>query len=250
MQPTVPTTPRNSWSSVLAVASAALVFVALPQAARAGTVETDRTCYLNSSSTTVAMRGTGFTPGGQFAVMLDGAALAGGAGTIADDGSMSGTFPAPSLPGDIVQRRYRLGLQTADGTPASSFTVTRLSASFWPTAGRADRLRVRFSLFGFGLAGPAKQIYVHYIAPTRRLQKTVALGRPRGQCGAIPRTARRALFPMPVACAGLWQLQFDTRRSFRRGTSRSSFLHYTIDVRVSPQRPAAGRPQRCPARSG
>lgn len=248
MQPTVPTTPRNSWSSVLAIA--ALAFVALPQAARAGTVETDRSCYLNSGSTTVAMRGTGFTPGDPFAVMLDGAALAGGSGAIAADGSMSGTFPAPALPGDIVQRRFRLGLQTTDGTPTSSFTVTRLSASFWPTAGRADRLRVRFSLFGFGLAGPAKQIYVHYVAPNRRLQKTVALGRPRGQCGAIPRTARRALFPMPVTCAGLWHLQFDTRRSFRRGTSTSSFLHYTIDVRVSPQRPGAGRPSRCPAGRG
>lgn len=247
MKPIVPATPRSSWPSV--IAAVAIAYVALPQAARAGTVETDRSCYLNSSSTTVAMRGTGFTPGEQFTVMLDDAALAGGNGAIAADGSMSGTFPAPLLPGDIVQRRFRIGLQTAGGTPTSSFTVTRLSASFWPTAGRADRLRVRFSLFGFGLAGPAKQVYVHYIAPNRRMLKTVALGRPRGQCGAIPRTARRALFPMPVTCAGVWRLQFDTRRSFRRGTSRSSFLHYTIDVRVSPQRPAPGRSQRCPSRT-
>lgn len=247
MSPTVPNAIRKSRSS--AIVLALVLPLTLPQAAQAGSVETDRTCYLNSSATTVAMRGTGFTAGDPFTVLLDDAALAGGTGSIAGDGSMSGTFPAPALPGDVLQRRFRLGLQTPAGVQVSSFTVTRLSASFWPTAGRADRLKVRFSLFGFGLAGPARQIYVHYIAPNRRLLKTVALGRPQGHCGAIPKTARRALFPFPVTCAGLWHLQFDTRRSFRRGTSTSSFLHYTIDVRVSPQRSGSGSGRRCPTRT-
>lgn len=200
--------------------------------ASAAAVETDRECYLQRSDATVAVRGLGFTPGVPFDVMLDGEKLEGGAATMDADGAMSGSFAPPTLGKSVVQRSFRLGLATADAAPTTEFTVTRLLASFWPTKGPAANLRVRFSLFGFGLGGPVDQAYVHYVAPNGRLVKTVALGRPTGQCGSIPKTTKRRLFPFRRTCGGSWQLQFDTRRRYSPGTAKSSFLYYIVRVQV------------------
>jgi hypothetical protein len=221
----------RSLSGAAAVAACAAATLAAPGASADATVETDRDCYLEARDTTVQVRGAGFTPGLAFDVELDGETLPGGASSIAADGTMSGSFRPPELADDVVQRRFRLGLRTSEGTPATTFTVTRLRASFWPTAGPAATMRVRFSLFGFALGGPANQAYVHYVSPRGRLRKTVALGRPRGQCGAIPKTGKRRLFPF-TASAGRWRLQFDTRRRYARGTAESSFLYYAISVNV------------------
>lgn len=219
-------------AAAAALAAVGTVAAAGPAPASAGAlVETDRSCYLQATDTTVAVRGTGFTPGLPFDVVLDGETLSGGASAIAADGTMSGSFKPPALSADVVQRRFRLGLRTAEGTPTTDFTVTRLRASFWPTAGAAGSLRVRFSLFGFALGGPAARAYVHYVAPGGRLRKTVALGRPRGQCGAIPKTSKRRLFPF-AACLGTWRLQFDTRRRYTAGSPERDFLYYTVSVDV------------------
>jgi len=222
---------RTTLSLALATTSLAALAITAPIAS-AIAVETDRDCYLQQSNTSVTVRGSGFTAGLPFTVLLDGQPLTGGAGTIGDDGSMTGSFAPPSLKSDVVQRRFVVGLTTANASPSTSFTLTRLLASFWPTKGSVADLRVRFSLFGFGLGGPVTQVYVHYISPTGHYAKTVALGRPTGQCGAIPKTTKRRLFPLQSICTGTWRLQFDTRRRFTLGTSSSSFLYYTVKVRV------------------
>lgn len=200
--------------------------------AAAATVETDRECYLQRPDTSVAVRGVGFTPGAPFDVTLDSEKLASGAAAMDAEGAMSGSFSPPKLGRTVVQRRFRLGLMTAEAAPTTQFTVTRLLASFWPTKGPAAKLRVRFSLFGFGLGGPVDQAYVHYVTPSGRWVKTVPLGRPSGQCGAIPKTKRRRLFPFARTRPGSWQLQFDTRRRYTPGSANSSFLYYTLRVRV------------------
>ena len=213
--------------------AAATTLALAPAAAQAATVETDRTCYLQQDATTVAVRGSEFAAGAPFTVKLDDVALAGGDSVIGADGSMSGSFAPPRLASSTFQRRFKLSLETATEAPFTHFTVTRLLATYAPNRGSVASTRVRFSLFGFGLGGPAAQAYVHYVSPRGKAVKTVALGRPTGQCGAIPRTAKRKLFPFCRVCTGTWRLQFDTRRKYTRGTTRSTFLYYTLRVPVS-----------------
>jgi hypothetical protein len=208
-------------------------------ASAAAIVETDRDCYLQQNETTVSVRGSGFVPGSPFDVLLDNEKLPGGAAAMGADGTMSGSFAPPALDEGVVQRRFTLGLVTAHASTSTNFTVTRLQASFWPNKGTATRLKVRFSLFGFGLGGKAKHVYVHYVAPNGRFIKTARLGKPRGQCGSIPKTSRKRLFPFKSVCAGTWRLQFDTRKRYTKGTRRSSFLYYTLKTQIRKSKAAA-----------
>jgi hypothetical protein len=59
----------------------------------------------------------------------------------------------------------------------------------------------------------------------------VRLGTARGVCGRLTTSLRR-LFPLR-ARPGTWRLQFDTRKRSHRGTARSTFLYYTLAVRIS-----------------
>jgi len=213
--------------------AATTMAAATPTIAGAASVETDRGCYLQQSTTTVSVRGSGFTAGAPFAVKLDDAPLEGGSSVIGSDGTMSGSFAPPVLESDDYQRRFKLGLDTAQASASTYFTVTRLLATYSPNRGSVATTKVRFSLFGFALGGPVSQAYLHYISPAGKSVKTVALGRPSGQCGSIPRTSKRKLFPFKKVCTGTWRLQFDTRRTYRAGSSKSPFLYYTLKVPVS-----------------
>lgn len=239
------TITTRRFASIAASAVAVASVCTTPAAADDPVVETDRACYLQDGATTVQVRGTGFTPGAPFDVLLDDQALAGGTAVVGDDGTMSGSFSPPALPADVVQRRFQLGLRTGQETAATQFTVTRLRASFWPTTGSAGTLRVRFSLFGFGLGGPVSAAYLHYVTPSGRLARTVPLGRPQGQCGAIPKTRRMRLFPFAATCPGTWRLQFDTRRRYTPGSPQRSFLYYTLSVQVRPDRATRATRPRC-----
>src|SRR5690349_14233099 len=98
---------------------AVLAPAATPLVAQADPVLTvDRPCYADPSvrSDTVQIKGTGFTPGKSYSVSLDGNALPGGAGTVASDGTVTGTLPVPSL--DLAGKRKRVHsfvLQVSDG---------------------------------------------------------------------------------------------------------------------------------------
>lgn len=203
----------------------------LAPAAGAAELATDRSCYLESSTAKVAMSGTGFTPGATYQVVLDGQPLPGGTGTVGADGSVSGSFAPPSLAGSD-EATHSLTVQEGSNVASAAFTVTTFRADFAPGRGNPSSLRVRFSVFGFGLAGRDKSVYVHYIRPNGKRKKTVRLGRATGPCGKIERTARRRLFPFKAE-RGNWKLQFDTSRRFRRGRSNSDFLFYTLGVRIS-----------------
>jgi hypothetical protein len=69
-------------------------------------------------------------------------------------------------------------------------------------------------VWGFSLVGVIKPLYLHYVAPSGRLKKTVSLGTTRGSCGYL-RTARRRVFPFTVA-PGKWTLQVDTQQPYSR----------------------------------
>jgi hypothetical protein len=173
-------------------------------------------------------------------VSLDGTALTGGLGTMDAGGAMQGAFSPPMLGADELERRFTVAVASDAISASSTFTVTRLKANFSPTQGDPTKLKVRFSVAGFGLATHHPDVYVHYITPGGRLKQTIRLGRATGQCGRIARTAQRKLFPFARPALGKWQLQFDTAKSFTRGANGSTFLFYAVGVCLQP--PGAPKP--------
>jgi len=204
--------------------------------ASAAEIRVNRSCFADPSDRedTVQLTGSGFTPNAAYQVTLDGQPLTGGNGRTDAAGNVSGKFVAPSV-GTVSrtarQHRFSLGVQEGANQPVTSFTVSRLLASFRPATGDPTTLRVRFSLYGFSLQGGARPpIYVHYVGPSGRVARTTRLGTATQPCGFL-RTKRRRLFGFTPR-RGAWRLQFDTRRRYTRGSARSSFLFYTVGVNV------------------
>lgn len=219
----------------------------IPAAAHGAAVQTDRTCYLQTAKTNVTVSGNGFAPGAAYNVLLDGTALTGGTNTIDAGGAFQGAFEPPTLADDELERRFTVTATSDALTASSQFTVTRLKADFSPATGDPQKLKVRFSVAGFGLNTPNPDVYVHYVDPRHKLKKTVRLGKAAGQCGRIARTAKRRLFPFSSPRLGKWQLQFDTSEAFHKGVKGSQFLFYSVGVCLQP--PGAPKPSKsspCP----
>lgn len=220
----------------------------IPAAAHGAAVQTDRTCYLQTAKTNVTVSGNGFTPGAAYNVLLDGTALTGGTNTIDAGGAFQGAFEPPTLTDDELERQFTVTATSDALTASSQFTVTRLKADFSPATGDPQKLKVRFSVAGFGLNAANPDVYVHYVDPKGKLKQTVRLGKATGQCGRIVRTAKRRLFPFSSPRLGKWQLQFDTSKTYRKGVIKGSqFLFYSVGVCLQP--PGAPKPSKrspCP----
>ena len=189
--------------SHLVVAWSALAL--LPAAAAAATIQTDLPCYLEGRQ--VEVTGSGFDPGASYTLLRDGQAV--GTGTVRSDGTVTGTFAGGPLEDGVAERAFDLAITDGRNQAATRFRVSRFRAEFTPARGNPLRLRVRFSVFGFGRAG--LPVYVHYLDPRGREIRVLRLGTTRGTCGALPRTKRRRLFPFRPS-SGRWRLQFDTSR--------------------------------------
>jgi hypothetical protein len=222
------------------VALLPLSVLLVPTAAHGASVQTDRTCYLQTDRTNVTVSGNGFPAGRPYSVSLDGTALTGGLGTMDAGGRMQGAFAPPALTADELERTFTVAVTSDAVSAQSQFTVTRLKANFTPSEGDPTKLRVRFSVAGFGLAMHNPDVYVHYVTPKGKLKQTVRLGQATGQCGRIARTAKRRLFPFREPALGKWQLQFDTSKSFTKGVEGSTFLFYSVGVCLQP--PGAPKP--------
>lgn len=205
--------------------------------ADAAEIRVDRPCFADPAdrADVVRLRGTGFTPNSSYAVLLDGEPLRGATGRTSAAGTVSGRFAAPSIRtvSSIAQQHvFRLSVRTPGRRAArTTFTVSRVFASFAPRKGDPARLRVRFKLYGFKLRGARRpSVFVHYVAPGGRLARTVRIGTATQDCGFL-RTSRRRLFGFAPR-RGAWRLQLDTRRRYTRGTSRSRFLYFSLGVLV------------------
>lgn len=96
------------------------------------------------------------------------------------------------------------------GAQPASAACKPLGADFAPSQGSPAKLRVRFTVSGFGAD---RTVYLHYIAPNRHLRRTVRLGVARGRCGFL-RTGYRKLFPFTTR-PGTWRLRFSIRRTYQ-----------------------------------
>jgi hypothetical protein len=219
----------------------------VPAVAHGAAVQTDRICYLQTAKTNVTVSGNGFTPGAAYNVLLDGTALTGGTNTIDAGGAFQGAFEPPTLAEDELERQFTVTATSGATSVSTKFTVTQLKADFSPATGDPQKLKVRFSVAGFGLNAANPDVYVHYVDPRGKLKETVRLGRATGQCGRIVRTAKRRLFPFASPRLGKWKLQFDTTKTFHSGVKGSQFLFYSVGVCLQP--PGAPKPSKsspCP----
>jgi hypothetical protein len=208
--------------------AALLCAAALPSTAEAAAVELDRACYLQGAR--VGVSATGFAPRSTVTVRRGGTVI--GTATADDVGGVQARFDAPQVPDG--RRESNPVLELSDGTTRATtrLPVTRFRASFSPSTGDPATMLVRFDVEGFGLLDAQPDIYLHYVAPNGRLRETVSLGRARGVCGHLRTPSPRRLFPFR-ARAGTWTLQFDTRKTYRRGRiDRPNFLFFTRRVRV------------------
>jgi hypothetical protein len=199
---------------VLAYAVAACLLAA--PAASAATLSTDASCYQETGE--VVLNGGGFTPKAMISFSLDGQPL--GSAEADVNGAFQRKFTTPKLP--ETQREASHTVMATDQLTAATATYhsTKVFADFAPRRGDPRRLRVRFSVAGFGLARPRSTVYVHYVRKsTGHVFQTVRLGRVTGTCGVIRATRKRRLFPF-VPARGTWILQFDTQRRYERATTR------------------------------
>jgi hypothetical protein len=123
---------------------------------------------------------------------------------------MSRTVAVVALVASLAGATVTAGASAA-ATPAARTAACVVSASFSPSRGDPESLRVRFTVRGFGRGKP---VYLHYLAPGRRFVRTVGLGFSTGACGYL-RTGLRRLFPFQVR-PGNWRLQFDTQGRYHR----------------------------------
>jgi len=220
--------------AVLAIAPAAAQ--AVPQ------IQVDRDCYLDTVidgsrvATPVALSGNGFTPNAEFQVNLDGTPLPNGTGTMDGLGALSGKFTATPLATlNRRQKQWTVRVDEGANTATTTFFTSDIFADFTPASGNPAKLKVNWVANGFKLAqadtSVNPSVYLHYIRPNRKRKVTVKLGTATGPCGELKKTKKRKLFPFKAE-RGLWQLQVDTNKKFKRGTSKSTFTYYTVGVRI------------------
>jgi hypothetical protein len=189
-------------------------FVVAPVAS-AATLRTDAGCYQETQE--VVLDGSGYAPLSRVTVTRDGKPL--GTAQTDSNGAFQRKFATPQLPLRAREHVYTLAATDALNSGMARYRATKVLADFAPASGDPTRLRVRFTIFGFGLANPRATVYLHYVrGSTGTVRRTIALGSVRGPCGVIRRTKLQKLFPFAPE-RGMWILQFDTSKRYERATS-------------------------------
>jgi len=185
-------------------------------AASAATLTTDTRCYQETQE--VVLTGTGYAPKATVSIIVDGAAI--GTAPAEVDGTFKRKFVTPKLPNGKREAIYNITATDQINQATTRYRSTKVFADFSPGSGNPTRLKVRFTVAGFGLARRNASVYLHYVRKsTGQVARTVRLGTARGTCGVIRATKKRRLFPFAPA-RGTWILQFDTVKKYERATSR------------------------------
>jgi hypothetical protein len=208
--------------------AALLAGVASAPAANAqATLKTETRCIQETLE--VIVNGTGFAPSSVVTISRDGQVL--GSTQTDETGSFRNKFETPELPESVRERLYSVSATDSTNTAATSYRATRIFASFRPRSGNPSTLKVRFSVYGFGLVQRRAPVYLHYVRPDGSAARTIKLGTATGVCGAIAQTKERRLFPFE-ASKGVWILQFDTRAKYERATfkRRTPWVRKPVEI--------------------
>ena len=203
----------------------AALAAAAPQAAQAAELQPLNPCYRSVNSETretVAVHGTGFTPGKQVDVAINGEVV--DTAIALTQGEVEGQVTAPYQ--ERGERAFTVTLterdQTANKASAAS-RVTALSLRLKPQRAAPSR-RVRFIGRGFT---DGDFVFAHYVRKGK-LRKTVRLGARQGPCGRID--VRRRQIPIKKPATGRWTLQVDNQEAYSTQPV-GVFVRLAINVR-------------------
>jgi hypothetical protein len=218
---------RTASTAAALLAALAAGVIGAPSASADATLATGTRCYQETQE--VIVDGSGFAPSSVVTISRDDKVL--GSTTTDADGAFRNKFDTPELPEDVRERLYSISATDSTSTAQTSYRSTRIFASFRPRSGNPSTLKVRFSIFGFGLVQRRAPVYLHYVRPDGTSARTIRLGTATGVCGAITQTRERRLFPFE-ASKGVWILQFDTRSKYERATlkRRTPWVRKPVEI--------------------
>ena len=216
----------------LATAVAAVLTAATAPSAMGATIVSQRECFREGES--AGFIGTGFQPGQEIAVSLDGRQFA--TDTADATGTLAGAVsPLPAIARSQATRALSM-TQTSNPalTATKNFQETKLYVVTKPGSFRPGR-RLRIRAGGFYGAGPT--LYGHVRGPKRR---NLRIGAVTGACGKV--SATRKVILKRRDRAGFYIVQFDTSRRYAAGTQPQVRKAYTIRriFRFSRTSPFAG----------
>jgi hypothetical protein len=195
-----------------AAALAATAALAAPAAAGASGLAVQGACFVSGAR--VPVTGSGFTPGAPVSIGGDASASA-----VADaSGNITARVSAPSvstIAPKTISISARDGANRANVAGASFPVIRDVLVSNAPLGGR-PRQKTTWHFAGFP-AGRA--IYGHYRFRGRTM-KNYRFGTPVGPCGTLTVRGRRVPLPSSRLRSGLWTLQLDQRRHYRRSGAR------------------------------
>ncbi|MCW2954408.1 MAG: hypothetical protein JWQ48_3578 [Conexibacter sp.] len=204
-----------------ALAAAALLApVAAPATAAAAKVTLAPGCY--HSGQLGWLTGSGFKPSTHWTAKLRGTQQL-GSGTSDGRGNIRARFTAPAFHGTTGERELTLSVTDGPHVASAVFAMTPLTASFSPSSGDPNTLRVRWRVLGLGANNA---VYVHYVQPNGKLRGSVRIGHAQGACGHL-KTKPLKVFPFPISY-GRWTFQIDAHAGYRPTTVPRLLIQYQV----------------------
>ena len=206
--------------------------LAAPQAAQAAVLAPLAACYRSVDETSrenVAVQASGFTPGANIDVYIDGVRVQSGVLAL-PDGTVSGSVDAPYQ--GFGQRQFTLTVierETPGNTASATSLVTALDMRLKPRR-TAPHREVRFLGRGFT---DGVEVFGHYLR-RGKLRKTVSLGAPQGPCGRVD--IKRRQIPIRNPHVGRWVLLVDNQAEYSKDPPGVS-VEVPITVRRVVRRP-------------
>jgi hypothetical protein len=217
---------KLTFVAVLAIAAA----LAAPAAASAATLSVDPVAPCYREQSTVLLNGDGFTPNAGVAFSRDGRSL--GSAIPADaSGQVSASLTLP----DLFSGQQRLTYLATDSTNSSitsqiGLLVSATDVGVKPSHGAPNRL---LTISARGFIGSGTTLWAHIVKSGKKKARTARIGRVRGNCKTLK--AKKRLFAAGAA-AGVYHVQFDTFRSYKK--SRAVKVEFSVTV-FKTVRPAA-----------
>ena len=221
-----------------AVAVIATAMVA-PSAAQGATLTVDpvQRCYRETE--TVLLPGSGFTPNTQVDFTRDGTPVPANPPIVSD--AVGNISPQLTLPGLFRGQRTLTYTATDTANTANIGTlgllVTATDVTLTPKQGRPNRL---LTISGRGFFGGGRRLWAHVVRGSRgataSAARNVRLGRITGACKKS--NARKRLFPANAA-PGVYTVQFDAFRRYKRSREVKALYSVTIFRTVRPPAAAA-----------
>jgi hypothetical protein len=211
---------------------AVLVLLLLAAPAQAApTLGPLKPCYVAAKSDgvwtteTISVTGSGFTPGADILLQLDGNAA--GRAIAGSDGSLVSTLSAPSQ--NSGEREFTItAIDPTLGPVTATTLVTRLHVTVSPRKAKPTQT-VTFT--GRGFTTPDLPVFAHYTLRGKN-RTTVRLAQPAGPCGTF--SVKRRQFPMRRPATAEWLLRIDQDRRFRP-VPTTAFVDLKIAVRNLPK---------------